>query len=240
MLLPTSCPVCSTPGPAPCAPCAGELAPAPALARPPGVDSCAAAFAYAGVGRELVARLKYRNARAAVPFLAVRMAASVDRVAAEVDIVTWAPTSAARRRRRGFDQARLLARAVAGRIGVPCRPLLRRGPGPAQTGRTQGERRRGPLYVAPGRVPQRVLLVDDVVTSGGTVAAAARALREGGAVRVHVVVTARTPAPGTAGADVHFGGQTRQEGVRWTSPSSAATPRSPSLSGPQRGRRSSG
>jgi predicted amidophosphoribosyltransferase len=173
-----------------------------------------AALAYKGAGRELVARLKYRNARAAVPFLAVRMAALVDPAA--VDVVTWAPTSAARRRRRGFDQARLLARSVARRIGVPCRPLLRRAPGPAQTGRTRTERRRGPVYLPRGRVPARVLLVDDVVTSGGTVAAAARALRDAGAARVHVVVAARTPAPGTAGADVHFGDQTRQEGVRWT------------------------
>ncbi|HEX2192585.1 MAG TPA: hypothetical protein VHH09_05285, partial [Acidimicrobiales bacterium] len=133
MLLPTSCPVCGAMGPAPCSRCARALEPAPALGRPPGVDSCVAAFAYAGAGRELVARLKYRNARVAIPFLAARMAALVD--GAPVDVVTWAPTSAIRRRRRGFDQARLLARAVARRAGVPCRSLLRRAPGPARLGR---------------------------------------------------------------------------------------------------------
>ncbi|HWC12573.1 MAG TPA: phosphoribosyltransferase family protein [Acidimicrobiales bacterium] len=237
MLLPTSCPVCGALGPAPCSSCARALAPAPALPRPPGVDSCASAFAYAGAGRELVARVKYRNARAAVPWLAGRMAAAFG--AAEVDAVTWAPTSAVRRRQRGFDQARLLARAVARRVGVPCRALLRRRPGPAQTGRSRAERREGPSFAARGPVPARVLLVDDVVTTGGTVAAAARALRQAGATEVHVLVAARTPAPGASGADVHFGGQARQEGVRWTSPSSAATPRSPSLCGPRHARRSS-
>ncbi len=104
MLLPTTCPVCAAPGPAPCAGCAGDMRPAPALPPPAGVESCAALLAYAGAGRELVARLKYRNARASVRFLARGMA---DVVTEEVDVVTWAPTTPARLRARGFDQAGL-------------------------------------------------------------------------------------------------------------------------------------
>jgi len=167
------------------------LRPAPSLPAPPGVDSCAAFLTYDGAGRELVARLKYRNARGSVPFLARGMAATV---VEPVDLVTWAPTTPARLRARGFDQARLLARAVAGDLGVPCRPLLRRGPGPAQTGRDAVARHVGPAFLA--RTPlagRRVLLVDDVVTTGATVAAAARALKEVGAATVHVVAAARTP-----------------------------------------------
>lgn len=191
MFLPTTCPVCAAQGPAPCAGCAAELRPAPALPAPPGLDSCAALLTYAGAGRELVARLKYRNARGSVPFLARGMAAIVPY---EVDLVTWAPTTPARLRRRGFDQARLLARAVARQRGVPCRPVLRRRPGPAQTGRDALARHSGPGFAGVrGLQGRRVLLVDDVVTTGATVAAASLALREAGAAEVHVVAAARTP-----------------------------------------------
>ena len=191
MFLPTSCPVCGAQGPAPCAGCATELRPAPALAAPPGLDSCAALLTYAGAGRELVARLKYRNARGSVPFLARGMAAIVPY---DIDLVTWAPTTPARLRRRGFDQARLLARAVARQLGVPCRTALRRRPGPAQTGRDALARHSGPGFTGVGGIHgRRILLVDDVVTTGATVAAASRALREAGAAEVHVVAAARTP-----------------------------------------------
>ncbi len=191
MFLPTSCPVCGARGPAPCAGCAADLRRAPPLPAPPGVDSCGALLAYDGAGRELVARLKYRNARSAVPFLARGMASVAP---PGVDVVTWAPTTPARRRARGFDQAQVLARAVARRLGVPCRPMLRRAAGPAQTGRGAEARYAGPIFHARRRADGwRVLLVDDVVTTGATVAAAARALREAGAAEVHVAAAARTP-----------------------------------------------
>jgi predicted amidophosphoribosyltransferase len=154
------------------------------------VDGCAALLEYDGAGRELVARLKYRNARSSLPFLARGMAAVSP---PDVEVVTWAPTTPARRRARGFDQARLLARAVARELGLPCRPLLRRQPGPAQTGRDAMARRGGPAFAArPGLRNLKVLLVDDVVTTGATVAAAGRALRAAGAGAVHVVAAART------------------------------------------------
>jgi predicted amidophosphoribosyltransferase len=155
----------------------------------------------------LVVRLKYRNARGGIPFLAGAMAALVAREG--VDAVTWAPTTAARRHRRGFDQAHLLARAVARRLRLRCVRTLRRRPGMAQTGRSLAERRTGPVFSARGPVPARILLIDDVVTSGATVAAAARALRGAGAAEVHVLAAARTARPspyvrGTgAEGDVH-------------------------------------
>jgi predicted amidophosphoribosyltransferase len=166
------------------------MRPAPALPPPPGVDACNAVLAYDGPARELVARLKYRNHRSALGGLAAAMAATVVDLP---DVVTWVPTTPARRRQRGFDHAELLARAVARHLRRPCRALLGRGPGPPQTGRPLAERRAGPVLVARGPVAGRVLVVDDVVTSGATCAAAARALRRAGASAIDVVAAARTP-----------------------------------------------
>jgi ComF family protein len=192
-LLPGSCPGCGAPAEPVCAACAASLRSAPSLATPAGLDGLAVAFAYEGVARELVARVKYRNVRAAVPWLADAM---VERLGARcgADVVTWAPTTPEHRRGRGFDHAELLARAVARRLGVPVRSLLTRLPGPPQTGARRVERSTGPRFRArPDAAGRRVLLVDDVVTTGATLGAAAAALRRGGAATVHGLAPARTP-----------------------------------------------
>ncbi|MGI8662918.1 MAG: ComF family protein [Acidimicrobiales bacterium] len=198
MLLPTTCPICRRPGQAPCATCAKELRRAPSFAVPPQVDVAHALLAYEGAGRELVARLKYRNARSSLAWLAAHQAEQVLKAATLVDAVTWVPTSPERRRDRGFDQAQLLARAVARNLHRPCRALLERRPGPAQTGRSAAQRRAGPpLRLARHAVvPAHVLVVDDVITTGATVSAAARVLRRAGADFVAVSAVARTPRKG--------------------------------------------
>jgi predicted amidophosphoribosyltransferase len=150
-----------------------------------------ALLAYDGAGRALVGALKFANARPVARALGPALAA----LAPPVDVVTWAPTSPARRRQRGFDQAELLARAVARSLGVPCRCLLGRLPGMPQTGRTRAARLADPpVFVALGRPPPCVLVVDDVVTTGATVRAALVALREAGAREVSGLAAAATPA----------------------------------------------
>jgi predicted amidophosphoribosyltransferase len=106
-----------------------------------------------------------------------------------------------RLRSRGFNPAALLARSIARELGAPVDPtaLIRVRDTPSQTGLDRSARRRnvrGAFCARPRLLaPPRVWLVDDVVTTGSTVAEAARALRRAGAKSVTAVCAARTPGP---------------------------------------------
>jgi predicted amidophosphoribosyltransferase len=162
---------------------------------PVALDACWSLFAYDGVGRRLVTGLKYRRDRAALAWLGAAMATAATPPGGT--LVTWAPTTAARRRQRTFDQSELLARAVARCWGVPCVALLARKAGPPQTGRSLADRREGPILLA--RAGSRVaagrpvVVVDDVVTTGSTLTAAARALRAIDVAWTAGLTAARTP-----------------------------------------------
>jgi predicted amidophosphoribosyltransferase len=189
----------AAPGAPLCDACACALRHAATAPTPAGVDQWWTAFAYEGVAREVVARAKYREMRAAVPWLAAAiahvLAEEATPVLHAVDVVTWAPTTPQHRRSRGFDPAELLARALARRLGLRRSGLLVRTAGPAQTGRSAAARRSGPQFQPRVPVPACVLVIDDVATTGATLTAAARALRAGGARRVFAATAARTPAP---------------------------------------------
>ena len=161
---------------------------------PPGLDSCRALLDYDRTISARVVGLKNRDERALVTPFADGLAALVPD---EPDlVVTWAPTSARRRRQRGFDQAELLARAVARRRGLALRALLTRRSGAAQSGKVAGDRWRHPGFASRGGSPASVLLIDDVATTGATLSAAASALRHAGAQVVHGLVVARATGRG--------------------------------------------
>jgi predicted amidophosphoribosyltransferase len=195
-LLPPRCASCGVEGEALCARCRAALVAAGPVDGIDGVRSCRALIEYDGVGRALVAGLKYRNRRTVVAELAELLATAAG--VGVHDVVTWVPTTVERRRRRGFDQARLLARATAAVLGRPCVPALVRRSADPQTGRARAARLEGvvlePITTAmPSVAGVPVLVVDDVVTTGSTLRAAAAALHLAGAASVDAVILGRTP-----------------------------------------------
>lgn len=164
-----------------------------------GLDAFAP-LAYEGPARELVRALKYRGAQGLAEAMAAQMAANAP---AEIlrarSALVPVPLHRARRRRRGFNQAGLLAAALAARTGHPVHDCLeRRGRGGAQVGRSRVARIAGPgvdVRLRPAaRAPPRAVLVDDVITTGATLSACARVLRASGCREVVAVAYARTLA----------------------------------------------
>lgn len=163
-----------------------------------------APVAYEGPARGLVRALKFGGAWGAARVMAAQIAASapppvLPRYRAPEPVPTPAlvpvPLHPRRLRRRGYDQAALLAEALAERTGLPLLPCLARaGSAAAQVGRGRAERLDGPpgAIRAVAAVPARAVLVDDVVTTGGTLAACAAALTDAGRTRISAVIYART------------------------------------------------
>lgn len=159
-------------------------------------DSAWAAVAYDGAAREAMHALKFRARRPLAAVMAAQIAANAPpRLLAPGTALVAVPAHPGRRRRRGFDPAELLARALARRTGLPLVGALRRGGGAArQLGASRDARRAaaGLRISACGRAPARVVLVDDVHTTGTTLDACAQVLRGAGAQHIGAVTWART------------------------------------------------
>ena len=111
-------------------------------------------------------------------------------------VVTWVPCSREGRRTRGYDQGRVLARVVASRLGLVCHRTLWRADEEPQTGRDRRQRLAGPtLDVRRAPVPRRLILIDDVTTTGSSLRAASERLRAAGALDVVTAALAAVTQP---------------------------------------------
>lgn len=150
---------------------------------------------YEGQLRELIGALKFQRARELGRQLGEGMA-SVLPYLDEKTIVVAVPTAAGRVRRRGYDQAELLAKSLALHKSLPCAKILKRIDQSDQIGKRRKERIAQMRRSFTTRVESEVrgatiLLVDDVLTTGATLESAAKTLRRSGAVHVDAVVVAR-------------------------------------------------
>jgi predicted amidophosphoribosyltransferase len=135
---------------------------------------------------------KERGLRRLAPLAAELVLAQLERPAA--DVITYIPPDRVRQLERARHPADALAHELAARWGLACEPLLERTRVTERQARLPLAERSGNvrnLFATSGETPARVLLVDDVYTSGSTANAAARALRRGGARRVDVMTFAR-------------------------------------------------
>jgi ComF family protein len=178
-----------------------------AIANPPVYSRARAVARFDdGPARTLIHRLKYGDRLELAAPLGAWMARAGDDLLADADLLVPVPLHRRRLTVRRFNQAALLARAISARCGVPVDvdSLARRKATPSQVGLTRTQRGlnvQGAFVVPPERriaiEDRAVVLVDDVLTSGATINAAARALLRGGARRVDVLVFARVVTDGT-------------------------------------------
>lgn len=189
-----SCQRCGLPMAAPADAC-GDC-----LSRPPPFAACFTPFTYGFPVDRLLLRFKFHDDLACGQTLAELMreaGTQVERPQALVPV----PLHASRLRQRGYDQALELAKALGAAYDLPVLDrVLHRQRQTAPQSELDAEARlrnlRGAFSVRAGWLPPHLALVDDVMTTGATVAEAARTLLKAGARRVDVWAVARAPKPG--------------------------------------------
>ncbi len=193
-------PLCDVSGiPFPFDPGSGALN-AEVLARRPAYGRARAALRYDEVSGRLISRLKYGDRLEAVPLFAKWMRRAGAELLADADLIVPVPLHRTRLFQRRFNQSAEIARALSRLSDVSCAPelLIRTRATRAQVGLSASARRRnvsGAFALTPGKGEKvegkRILLVDDVLTTGATVEACAKRLAAEGALSVDVLTLAR-------------------------------------------------
>lgn len=164
------------------------------------VRACVSPLNYEGDVRASLLRYKFGGATGYAKVYGRLVADTVrTELAGEYDLITWVPLSRRRLRERGYDQARLLAKATAKELGLPLTPTLhkQRNTQP-QSGTGDAAKRRaniaGAYRMKTGAdvTGKRILLMDDIVTTGATLSECARVLGKAGAEQVVCATVARS------------------------------------------------
>jgi predicted amidophosphoribosyltransferase len=157
----------------------------------PGLDRAWSSAPHEAVARDLVAALKFRRLLPVADLIADRIQWLAPGTILSGAVVP-VPTAPLRSALRGFDPAAEIAIALAQRTGLSLEACLARRGGGRQVGKRRAERiGHPPLIHVRGKVPRSVVLIDDVLTTGATLASCARALRSAGAIRVTAVTFTR-------------------------------------------------
>lgn len=173
------------------------------LAKPRAFDAARAACLYDETSREPILQLKHGDRLDLAPMLARWLSRSARELIEEADAIAPVPLHPLRLLRRRYNQAAEIARPLAAMTGTPYLPdaLVRRRATDTQGGKSGSGRRRnvaGAFDVPASRRAQveglRILLIDDVLTTGATAEGCARALKVAGAARVDLAVVARVQA----------------------------------------------
>lgn len=199
LLFPPRCVFCGrivAPGTKICPECAKEVSPVNAVRRMklPGSGKaieCAVLYAYRDRVRQSIIRFKFYGEKSNADFYAEKLAELVEKHLdpSRFDLVTAVPVSEERKKSRGFNQSELLARPLARKLGLPyaeCLVKVRDNPEQHLLSRQKRLRNVRGVYRAlrPQTPGKRILLVDDIVTTGSTLSECARTLYAGGAAGV--------------------------------------------------------
>lgn len=162
------------------------------------LDSFAAVWYYEGSVRRSLLRYKFHNARSyAAAYGRLLAMTLLENYPEGFDLLTWVPVSPLRKLRRGYDQVELLAKAVGRELGMSPVPLLKKiRHNRPQSGIHGAAERRGNVLGVYREINreaiqgQRILLLDDILTTGATAGECARVLLTAGAKEVHCAVVA--------------------------------------------------
>lgn len=162
----------------------------------PGLHGVYTVFRYQYAIREAILRMKFQHQISYAQTFGIILADRAQMLELTADCVTYVPVSALRMHGRGFNQSEQMAQRVAGELGVPCVPFLRRRMLSKRQSRLSHEKRYDnavkSFYLRKDCCVsgKRILLVDDILTTGATIRACAALLRQAGALEVTALVLA--------------------------------------------------